>query len=95
MPEACEYGVIAFATWPEQHTHLMASIMAQKCPGQKFLLLVHNPDLLLHPLPGETATQLMSRTWALLSAFCGLSLEQVSAWAMPSEADMQGYTAVT
>ena len=54
VADACQYAVIAFATWPEQHTHLMASIMAQKCPGQKFLLLVHNPDLLLHPLPGDT-----------------------------------------
>ena len=31
----------------------MAAIMARQCPGQKFLLLVHNPDTILSPPPGN------------------------------------------
>ena len=53
MPDACQYEAIAFSTWPEQHTVLMASVLYQRCPGQKYILLVHNPDFLLQPPPGQ------------------------------------------
>ena len=50
--DACQYAAIAFSTWPEQHTLLMFALLSKQCPGQKYILLVHNPDTLLDPPPG-------------------------------------------
>ena len=52
MVQACQYSAIVFSTWPEQHTLIMSALLNQRCPGQKFVLVTHNPDNLLDPMMG-------------------------------------------
>lgn len=53
LPQACDFAVVALATFPEHHTLLMQALRALACPGQQFVLVVHNPDVLLGVPPGE------------------------------------------
>lgn len=43
---ACDYSAVVFATFPDQHGQ-MAEQLANKCPGQKLVFVVHNSQELL------------------------------------------------
>ncbi len=46
LPSACEYRAVVFATFPDQHGQI-AEQLANKCPGQKLVFVVHNSQELL------------------------------------------------
>ena len=75
MPTACEYRAVVFATFPDQHGQI-AEQLANKCPGQKLVFVVHNSQELLRN--GALPAPLCSR--ALCSA-CGQSRTEAGAWA--------------
>ena len=43
LPVACEFNAIVFATFPDQHGQFIDQLLAEGCPGQNYVFVVHNP----------------------------------------------------
>ena len=41
--QACAFDVVAMATFPEHHLDMANALADRACPGQRFVLVVHNP----------------------------------------------------
>ena len=61
LAQACSFNLVVYITFPDLHLGLAQSVLDQHCPGQRYLLVVHNPDQLnskgklpnrLHPCTG-------------------------------------------
>lgn len=46
LGKACDYSVVVFATFPEYHMDMANKVADKACPGQRFVLIVHNPGAL-------------------------------------------------
>ena len=56
LEQACDFLVVVIATFPEHHTRTLQAAREKACPGQRFVLVVHNPDVLLAVPPGTPPT---------------------------------------
>ena len=56
LPVACEFNAVVFATFPDQHEQFIHQLLAEGCPGQKYVFVVHNP--------GEVGRRGMCRCFA-------------------------------
>lgn len=65
LAQACDFPVVVIATFPEHHTKMLKAVRDKRCPGQRFVLMIHNPDVLFAPPSSEppTCDAPLARIW--------------------------------